>query len=333
MVEIVQSILALIVTLSILVTIHEFGHYWVARLCNVHVLRFSVGFGNPIFSRRGKPPEQTPSPSDQIVETRSNEPLEGTEFAVAAIPLGGYVKMLDEREGFVPDDLKHMAFNNKSVLQRIAIVAAGPIANFLLAIFAYWVLFMAGVTGVVPTVGVVDPDSAAARAGFQQGMEIVAVDGEPTATWSEVNMQLFSRIGDTGEIQFTVLPTGNSNATLARNIRISEWLSDAEAPFPTAELGLVPNYPAIPAVIGSVVEGEAAAAAGLKSGDKVIALNGVAIDEWSQFVEQIQANANQSVKVFCRPMVLSEDFLAHLGKHLSCQPTCKGPLVIHSTQR
>jgi regulator of sigma E protease len=323
MVEIVQSILALIVTLSILVTIHEFGHYWVARLCNVHVLRFSVGFGNPIFSRRGKPPEQTPSPSDQIVETRSNEPLEGTEFAVAAIPLGGYVKMLDEREGFVPDDLKHMAFNNKSVLQRIAIVAAGPIANFLLAIFAYWVLFMAGVTGVVPTVGVVDPDSAAARAGFQQGMEIVAVDGEPTATWSEVNMQLFSRIGDTGEIQFTVLPTGNSNATLARNIRISEWLSDAEAPFPTAELGLVPNYPAIPAVIGSVVEGEAAAAAGLKSGDKVIALNGVAIDEWSQFVEQIQANANQSVNL----SVLRDE------RNLTLAVTPKGVLQADGSER
>ena len=168
MIEVVQSILALIVTLSILVTIHEFGHYWVARLCNVHVLRFSVGFGNPIFSRRGKPPVQTPPPADQQIATRNNEPLEGTEFAVAAIPLGGYVKMLDEREGFVPDDLKHMAFNNKSVLQRIAIVAAGPIANFLLAIFAYWMLFMAGVSGIVPTVGEVDPDSAAGRAGFQQ---------------------------------------------------------------------------------------------------------------------------------------------------------------------
>ena len=129
MVEVLQSILALIVTLSILVTIHEFGHYWVARMCNVHVVRFSVGFGQTIFSRRGRPPAQTAPPSDQAIGTRSNEPLEGTVFAVAAIPLGGYVKMLDEREGFVPDDLKHMAFNRKPVLQRIAIVSAGPIAN------------------------------------------------------------------------------------------------------------------------------------------------------------------------------------------------------------
>lgn len=297
MIEVVQSILALIVTLSILVTIHEFGHYWVARLCNVHVLRFSVGFGNPIYSRRGKPPEQTPPPAGQAIETRSNEPLEGTEFAVAAIPLGGYVKMLDEREGFVPDDLKHMAFNNKTVLQRIAIVAAGPVANFLLAIVAYWVLFIAGVTGVIPTVGTVDPDSPAGRAGFAQGMEIIAVDGEPTGTWSEVNMQLFGRIGDTGEIEFTVRPAGNSHATLRRSVAVTEWLSDAEAPFPTSELGLIPNYPAIPAVIGSVVEGEAAAAAGLIGGDQVVAFNGVAIADWSDFVQQIQGHPNQTVNL------------------------------------
>lgn len=323
MIEVVQSILALIVTLSILVTIHEFGHYWVARLCNVHVLRFSVGFGSPIFSRRGKPPEQTPPPVAQTIETRSNEPLQGTEFAVAAIPLGGYVKMLDEREGFVPDDLKHMAFNNKTVLQRIAIVAAGPIANFLLAIFAYWVLFMVGVTGVVPTVGTVDPDSAAGRSGFQQGMEILAVDGEPTGTWSEVNMQLFGRIGDTGEIEFTVRPAGTSNATLQRNVTVTKWLSDAEAPFPTSELGLVPNYPPIPAVIGSTVDGEAAAAAGLQAGDKIVAFNGAPILEWAEFVEQIQSHPNQLVEL----SVLRED------RNIIVPVTPKGVLQEDGTER
>ena len=295
MVEVIQSILALIVTLSILVTIHEFGHYWVARMCNVHVLRFSVGFGSVIFSRRGRAPVQTEPPAGQSISTRNNEPLEGTEFAVAAIPLGGYVKMLDEREGFVPDDLKHMAFNNKSVWQRIAIVAAGPIANFLLAIAVYWVLFMAGVTGIVPKIGEIDPESIAGQSGFTQGMEIVAVDGEPTSTWSEVNMQLFGRIGDTGVIEFTLLPTGSSNATLSKQVSIVEWLSDAESPYPTSSLGLIPDYPVIPAEIGSVVEGEAAALGGLQAGDKVLAFNAVAISDWPQLVKLIQAHGNQTV--------------------------------------
>ena len=137
MIEVLQSIAALIVTLSILVTFHEFGHFWVARRFNVHVLRFSVGFGKRIFSRRGRPPRDVTPPEGSEIRTRSNEPLPGTEFAISAIPLGGYVKMLDEREGFVPDDQLHLAFNRKPVLQRIAIVAAGPIANFLLAIVLF----------------------------------------------------------------------------------------------------------------------------------------------------------------------------------------------------
>lgn len=126
MIEFLQTVLALIVTISILVTIHEFGHYWVARLCNVHVLRFSVGFGKPIYVKKGATPEYKSQPvfdehGDPIpVRSRSNEPLEPTEFAVAAIPLGGYVKMLDEREAYVPDDQLHLAFNRKSVWQRIA---------------------------------------------------------------------------------------------------------------------------------------------------------------------------------------------------------------------
>lgn len=297
MVEVLQSILALIVTLSILVTIHEFGHYWVARMCNVHVVRFSVGFGQTIFSRRGRPPAQTAPPSDQAIGTRSNEPLEGTVFAVAAIPLGGYVKMLDEREGFVPDDLKHMAFNRKPVLQRIAIVSAGPIANFLLAIVAYWVLFMAGVTGIAPKIGEVDPQSIAGQQGFAQGMEIVAVDGEPTHTWSEVNMQLFSRIGDTGDIEFTILPSGSSNAVMQKQVSVTEWLSDAENPFPTSDLGLTPDYPPIPAIIGGVVAGGAAASAGLQSGDKIVAFDAIPISDWATLVGQIQSHPDQSVEL------------------------------------
>lgn len=297
MIEVIQSALALIVTLSILVTFHEFGHYWVARLCGVHVLRFSVGFGKPFFMRRGRPPEYVAPPEDADIRTRSNEPLEGTEFAVAAVPLGGYVKMLDTREGFVADDMKHMAFDLKPVWQRIAIVAAGPIANFLLAIAAYWLLFSVGVTGVVPKLGKVEVDTPAAIAGFERGMEIVAVDGEATPSWRDVNMQLFGRIGDTGTIEFTVAPAGSSNATLTREVAITEWLADAEAPYPTTELGLRPDYPAVPAEIGSIVPGEAAEQGGLLAGDLIVGFNGAPVTDWSHLVDLIQARPGEAVNL------------------------------------
>ena len=193
--EVLQSIIALIVTLSILVTIHEYGHYAAARLCKVHVLRFSIGFGKSLYTRRGRPPADVPVPVGQVVSTRSNEPLQGTEFTIAALPLGGYVKMLDEREGFVPDDQLHLAFNRKPVSQRIFIVAAGPVANFLLAIVAYWCLFTVGVSGIVPLLGNMAPDSRAALAGLQANQEVVAIDGVATSTWSDVNLRLFNRIG------------------------------------------------------------------------------------------------------------------------------------------
>ncbi len=297
MLEVLQSILALIVTLSILVTFHEFGHYWVARLCNVHVLRFSVGFGKPLFIKRGKPPAEVPVPSGTEIQTRSNEPLEGTEFAVAAIPLGGYVKMLDEREGFVADDQKHLAFNRKPVWQRIAIVAAGPIANFILAIVAYWVLFSVGVTGIVPQIGAVDSATPAGISGLTQGQEIVAIDDEPTRTWSDVNMQMFSRIGDSGQLKITARSAGSNSATYDYYIPLENWLSDEESPYPTASLGLQPDFPPAPAIIGSVVEGEAAEAAGILSGDKILTFNDQPVADWNNLVELIQAHPEQQVEL------------------------------------
>ena len=148
MLQIIQSVLALIVTLGILVTIHEFGHFWVARRCGVRVLRFSVGFGKPLYSWYDR---------------------RGTEFAVAAIPLGGYVKMLDEREAPVPEDQRHESFNSKPPGQRIAIAAAGPAANFLFAIAAYWLLSVVGFTAVAPVAGQVTPESIADRMGLESG--------------------------------------------------------------------------------------------------------------------------------------------------------------------
>ena len=163
--------------------IHEFGHFWVARRCGVQVLRFSIGFGKSLYSWRDR---------------------QGTEYSIAAIPLGGYVKMLDEREGEVPDSELHRTFNRKPVLQRIAVVSAGPLANLLLAVVAYWFLFMAGESGYVPIIGEVEQGSVAAVAGLEPEQEIVAVDGSETPTWQALSFRLLDRIGDSGTIKFAV---------------------------------------------------------------------------------------------------------------------------------
>lgn len=303
MIDFLQTVLALLVTISILVTIHEFGHYWVARLCNVHVIRFSVGFGKSIYVKQGRQPDYEQQPVYDKegnllpVLTRSNEPLAPTEFAVAAIPLGGYVKMLDEREGYVPDDQLHLAFNRKTVWQRIAIVSAGPIANFLLAIAVYWVLFAAGVTGVAPVLGELDPESAAARAGLQQGHEIVAVDGKVTGTWTEVNLGLFDRLGETGEIKLTVVEPGSFDAQSNYIVPVTQWLSDSDSPAPARELGLVMQLPDFPAVIGGLNDDGRATAAGIEVGDEFYSVDGVSMKDWPHLVDVIQASPEQTLDV------------------------------------
>ena len=303
MIDFLQTVLALLVTLSILVTIHEFGHYWVARLCNVHVIRFSVGFGKSIYMKKGRQPvyEEQPVYDKEgnlvPVRTRSNEPLAPTEFTIAAIPLGGYVKFLDEREGYVPDDQIHLAFNRKTVWQRIAIVSAGPIANFLLAIAAYWMLFASGVTGVIPVLGELDPESAAARAGLQQGHEIVAVDGKAAKTWSEVNLGLFDRLGETGEIVLTVVEPGSYDAQSNYKVPVTQWLSNSAAPVPARDLGLVVQLPEFPAVIGGLNDDGRATASGVEVGDEFLSVDGVSVMDWPHLVDVIQGSPEQTLNV------------------------------------
>ncbi|MGH8671288.1 MAG: RIP metalloprotease RseP, partial [Burkholderiales bacterium] len=171
--SLLNTILAFVVALGVLIVIHEFGHYLVARLCDVKVLRFSLGFGRPLFIKRMA--------------------KDGTEWVVAAFPIGGYVKMLDEREGEVAAEDLPRAFNSKTVLQRFLIVVAGPVANLLLAIVLYWVLFMAGVPGIKPILGEIAAGTAAAQAGFQPGMRIVAVAGGAVATWQDARWMLLKQ--------------------------------------------------------------------------------------------------------------------------------------------
>ena len=184
---------AFVLVLGVLIVVHEFGHYLVARIAGVKVLRFSVGFGRALWSRR-------------VGRDR-------TEFSIGAFPIGGYVKMLDEREGEVPAELLSQAFTRKPVGQRIAIVAAGPLANFILAFAFFWVLAMLGSQQIKPVIGAVASGSLAASAGLEAGQEVVAVDGERTSGWGAVNLQLVRRLGETGTVELLVREAGSSVET------------------------------------------------------------------------------------------------------------------------
>jgi regulator of sigma E protease len=270
------SIFAFILALGILVAVHEFGHFWVARRLGVKILRFSIGFGHSVWRRRFGP--------DQ------------TEFAIAAIPLGGYVKMLDEREGEVPEAESHRAFNRQPLAYRTVIVFAGPLFNFLFAIVVYWLMFVIGVVGLKPIVGEVIPGSAAERAGFRPGDQIVAVDSQPTPTWNAVLQACMERILDTGEVVMSVRGGGE----MERDLRLAlsavslDDLSRGNLP---QKLGVKPYRPRLPAVIGEVMAGGAAARAGLRPGDRILRADGQPIEHWDTWVEYVQARPERLIQV------------------------------------
>ncbi|PRA29356.1 sigma E protease regulator RseP [Pseudomonas poae] len=266
-------IVGTLVALGVLVTFHEFGHFWVARRCGVKVLRFSVGFGMPLLRWHDR---------------------RGTEFVIAAIPLGGYVKMLDEREGEVPADQLDQSFNRKTVRQRIAIVAAGPIANFLLAIVFFWVLAMMGSQQLRPVIGAVEPDSLAAKAGLVAGQEIVSIDGEPTVGWGAVNLQLVRRLGESGTVN-VVVREQDSTAETPRALILDHWLKGADEPDPIKSLGIRPWRPALPPVLAELDSKGPAQAAGLKTGDRLLALDGQAVSEWQQVVDWVRVRPDTKI--------------------------------------
>ncbi|UTW46196.1 sigma E protease regulator RseP [bacterium SCSIO 12696] len=271
--DIVSTVFYTIVALGVLVSFHEFGHFWVARRCGVKVLRFSVGFGKPIFSW-----------TDKL----------GTEFTIAWIPLGGYVRMVDEREGDVAaEDLPH-AFNRKPVWQRIAVVLAGPVANFVLAIVFYWVIFMHGVIGVAAIVGDVEPGSIADRAGLTPGLEILTVDGVKTPSQQSFHEQLILRLGDTSEIQFTASPLG-SDQVLSYATYLGDWDVDSKNPDLLKAIGLQLTVPSLDAAVGSVADGSPAQRAGLEAGDRIISADGQPLADWVQWVEHVRPRAERPI--------------------------------------
>lgn len=274
--EILQIILWFFVAIIVLVTVHEFGHFYVARRCGVKVLRFSVGFGKVLARWHDRT---------------------GTEYALSAIPLGGYVKMLDEREGEVAEDELHMAFNRKSVWRRIAVVVAGPAANFILAVLIFWlVLFSAGERGLVPIIGAVASDSIAEQANLEVGHEIIAVDGVVTTSWQDVQKQLLRRLGESGIIRFKV-SYPNSSLQYESTAELDNWLRKAVDPNPIEAIGLKPYIPVVLPRAGMILPDSPAEQAGLQTGDLIVSANGEPMPTANDWVNYVKVRPNQVMSV------------------------------------
>ena len=268
-----------LVAITILVAIHEYGHYLAARLCGVRVIRYSIGFGRILYSVKDK---------------------SGTEFAISAIPLGGYLKMLDAREVEVAPEDYPSSFNAKHPAQKIIIAAAGPFANFVLAFFAYWVLSMQGTLTAVPVIGHVVPDSPAFQAGISADQEILAVDGYPVNTRKDVQLRLLERLGETGEI--TILTryweedySADSSLTYQSVIPISGWMRGEEAPDMLADLGIKFFQPPV-SIVNGIGEGSPAENVGILAGDKIISIDGNYIDGYFDWIGYVGARANVEIE-------------------------------------
>ncbi|MCK5524491.1 MAG: RIP metalloprotease RseP [Thiomargarita sp.] len=273
---IIQTLLAFIVVIGILVTVHEFGHYWVARHLDVKILRFSIGFGKPLWLRRfGK---------DQ------------TEFVIAPFPLGGYVKMLGEQkdEEIAPEDLSR-AFSRKPLWVRTAIVFAGPLFNFLFAIIAYTIMFMVGVTGMTALVGEVTPQSLAEQAGFRSGQQIIAINEQPAARWDSVMQATLQQLLDNKqELIYTVQDNPGHQHDIVLNLQGFTIDDLAQGQF-FKKVGLRPYRSPWPALIGEVMPDHAAEKAGLQYGDKIIALDDKPISDWSSWAEYVNQRPGQDI--------------------------------------
>ena len=280
------NVLAMLVTLGILVTIHEFGHYWVARRCGVKIECFSIGFGKSLFSwYRGE-----------------------TEYRIALLPLGGYVKMFGERDVEINESEKNLAFNHKTLVQKIAIVAAGPLANLMLAVVLYWFMFMTGVSGIAPVVGNLEVGSPAALVGLQRGDEITIIDGDETRTWQEVRIALLERLGESGSIDLSYTSASNGFLNNA-SVQIDRWLVNDAEPDVLGALGIIPFRLDIPAIIGELVPDGRAQQAGLLTQDEIISVNQIELSGWLHWVDIVRANIEQDLSI----QVIRQDQLLELN--------------------
>jgi regulator of sigma E protease len=275
MLETLQTVLIALATFAIVVTVHEYGHFLVARLNGVKVLRFSIGFGRSLVTWRGRA---------------------GTEYVIAALPLGGYVRMADEREGDVDEADLPLAFNRQPVWSRMAIAAAGPLANFLLAVVVLWALFLRGEAGLVPLIGAVEPESLADMAGLESGHEIVSIDGRVTPTVSAVNFALLERLGDSGQISVAIKRPG-SDVSRESSVAIFQWLKDQEEPNLLETFGVSIQLPLVIPRVGGLSEDGAAIEAGFQVNDLIISADGQDMTLWMDWVQHVRARPDMPTSV------------------------------------
>jgi len=273
MLDFIFTIGAFLVALAILIAVHEFGHFWVARRLGVRVLRFSIGFGKPLLRWTGRG--------------------DGTEYVIAAIPLGGYVKMLDEREGEVAKDERHRAFNRQLLWKRAAIVAAGPLFNFLFAGAVYWGILVAGDEGTRPVIGSVTAESVADQAGFAAGDELLRVGERSTPTWESAVFALMAASLAGEDVPVRVRE--DSGEEVLRWLDREQLAALTDSPAILANVGFDPARPTLPAVIGEVVADGVADRAGLQPGDRILAADGAAVGSWAEWVRVIRAHPGDSI--------------------------------------
>ncbi len=271
MIDFVWAVAGFIVALSILVCFHEFGHYWVARRCGVKVLRFCLGWGRPWKSWYSR---------------------DGVEWAIAPYPTGGYVTMPDEREAPVPKHERHLAFNNQSIPRKMAILVAGPAANFLLAIVIYWLILMIGMPGFKPMIAEPREGTAAAEAGLREGDQILAVGGKHTATWTDLRLSLIDDTLGADSMQLSVRGADGGLREVA--LSLSGVRPDPEFLF--TDIGLDMYQPRIRPVLGDIVPGESADIAGLQSGDRVLSIDGEEVNEWIDLIHLVRAREGKIVR-------------------------------------
>ena len=306
----VITIIAAIVAIGVLVTVHEYGHYIVARKMGIKVLRFSVGFGTPIWRKVAG--------ADQ------------TEYVISALPLGGYVKMLDEREGPVDPVDEGRAFTQKSVWARMAVLVAGPAANFLFAIATFWVIFSVGVPDSRSVIGSVSEGSDAALAGLEAGDEIRRINGDDVENWGEARIALLEAVIDAPVIDLTVVNDDQRERQLALKIS-GERNTLTEPGMLMSGLGFEPWRPALPAVIGTVAPGGPAALAGLRDGDQILSIDDASIGSWADLVRELQARPGETVTMEVQRDVRPRTFEVNLGT-VTVQGLQQGRLGVELSQ-
>ncbi len=278
MLDIGLSLIAFIVAIGLLVSVHEFGHFWVARRLGFKVLRFSIGFGKPLVRWRGRD-------------------RDGTEYWISSLPLGGYVKMLDEREGPVPDADRDRAFNRRPPPHRIAVLLAGPGFNLLFAIIAYWLLFVTGVPGMKPYIGAVEPGSIADRAGLRAEDIIESINGKTTETWEHATLAILDGLLDDNALELSVRGADGSSRVVELDVRgrIAE-LTEPDALFPGLGVRPGPVLP-LPPVVGDVIAGSPAEEAGLEPGDRILSIDGMRVETFEEWAALIRERPGQMVEL------------------------------------